>query len=151
MWEIAGSSYKYKIEISTDNSTWTLVADKTANTSIVQIQTDSFAAVSARYVRITVTGLSANVYASFYEFEVYGGFAVETPGPTSAAVGVKGDANGSGSIDIVDALMVAQYFVGLIPTGFVAANADVNCDGVIDIVDALRIAQYYVGLLTAFC
>jgi hypothetical protein len=60
-----------------------------------------------------------------------------------------GDANGSGTIDIVDALLIAQYYVGITPTGFVAAAADVNCSGAIDIVDALRVAQYYVGLLTS--
>jgi hypothetical protein len=58
-----------------------------------------------------------------------------------------GDVNSSNSIDIVDALLVAQYYVGLNPANFVAARADVNCSGGIDIVDALVIAQYYVGLL----
>jgi len=61
-----------------------------------------------------------------------------------------GDVNGSGTVDIVDALMTAQYFVGLSPAGFVEANADVNCDSSITIVDALMIAQYYVGLISKF-
>jgi hypothetical protein len=60
-----------------------------------------------------------------------------------------GDVNSSGTIDIVDALLTAQYYVGLNPAGFTAANADTNCNGTIDIVDALRIAQYYVGLLSS--
>jgi hypothetical protein len=63
----------------------------------------------------------------------------------------KGDVNGNGSVDIVDALLVAQYYVGLAPAGFIASNADVNCSGTVDIVDALMIAQYYVGLITGFC
>jgi hypothetical protein len=50
----------------------------------------------------------------------------------------------------VDALLVAQYYVGLNPSGFVAAYADVNCSGTVDIVDALLVAQYYVGLVTGF-
>jgi len=62
-----------------------------------------------------------------------------------------GDVNGSGAVDVVDALITAQYSVGLNPAGFVAANADVNCDGSITIVDALIIAQYYVGLVAQFC
>jgi glucuronoarabinoxylan endo-1,4-beta-xylanase len=62
-----------------------------------------------------------------------------------------GDANGSGAIDIVDALIIAQYYVGLDPSGFIAANADTNCDGSINIVDALLVAQYYVGLINRFC
>jgi expansin (peptidoglycan-binding protein) len=60
-----------------------------------------------------------------------------------------GDVNNSGSIDIVDALLIAQYYVGLNPANFNTAVADVNCSGGVDIVDALRVAQYYVGLLTS--
>jgi hypothetical protein len=63
--------------------------------------------------------------------------------------GLMGDVNGSGAVDIVDALLVAQYYVGLNPSNFNTAVADVNCSGSIDIVDALRVAQYYVGLLTS--
>jgi beta-galactosidase len=71
----------------------------------------------------------------------------DTPTPT----GSLGDANGDGSIDIVDALLIAQYYVGLDPADFITGNADTNCDGSIDIVDALLVAQYYVGLIPGFC
>jgi arabinoxylan arabinofuranohydrolase len=79
--------------------------------------------------------------------------AVSTPVPTDTPkpAGSLGDVNGSGAIDIVDALLIAQYYVGLNPSGFIAANADTNCDGSIDIVDALIVAQYYVGLIQSFC
>ncbi|MBN2535039.1 MAG: hypothetical protein JXB88_19315 [Spirochaetales bacterium] len=58
-----------------------------------------------------------------------------------------GDVNSSGSIDVVDALLIAQYYVNLDPSNFDSTVADVNADSSIDIVDALRIAQYYVGLV----
>ncbi|MBN1699886.1 MAG: dockerin type I repeat-containing protein [Spirochaetales bacterium] len=58
-----------------------------------------------------------------------------------------GDVNNSGSVDIVDALQIAQYYVGLNPSGFNADVADADCSGVVNIVDALRVAQFYVGLL----
>ncbi|MBN1696064.1 MAG: carbohydrate-binding domain-containing protein [Spirochaetales bacterium] len=61
-----------------------------------------------------------------------------------------GDVNASGSIDIVDALLTAQYYVGLNPANFQSAYADVDGNGSISIVDALLIAQYYVGLITEF-
>jgi hypothetical protein len=61
------------------------------------------------------------------------------------------DVNSNGAIDIVDALLVAQYYVGLDPSGFNQANADTNCDGCVDIVDALLTAQFYVGLIHQFC
>ncbi len=86
---------------------------------------------------------------------VSGGFcgASGTPGPTpvvTSAPGNRGDVNGNGVIDIVDALLIAQYYVGLNPANFNAANADVNCSGGVDIVDALLVAQYYVGLIASF-
>ena len=72
MWEFA-RNYKYKVETSTDNATWTLRVDKTASTSTAQTVTDSFTA-TARYVRITVTGLTASptTWASLFEFRVFG-------------------------------------------------------------------------------
>ncbi|MBN1698018.1 MAG: hypothetical protein JW881_10930 [Spirochaetales bacterium] len=69
---------------------------------------------------------------------------------SAQTAGTLGDVNGSGSIDIVDALLVAQYYVGSGPSGFQASLADVNADGTVNIVDALLIAQYYVGLITSF-
>jgi hypothetical protein len=61
-----------------------------------------------------------------------------------------GDINHSGSIDIVDALLIAQKYVGLNPLNFDANLSDVNASGGTDIVDALLISQYYVGLITQF-
>jgi len=49
--------------------------------------------------------------------------------------------------NIVDALRIAQCYVGIIQCAAVNV-ADVNCDGSITIIDALMVAQYYVGLLT---
>lgn len=64
---------------------------------------------------------------------------------------VLGDVNGDGSIDIVDALQVAQYYVGEISENIDITAADTNCDNIVDIVDALLIAQYFVGLISSFC
>jgi hypothetical protein len=68
------------------------------------------------------------------------------PSPTLSP----GDANGDGHIDIIDALVTAQYYVGLQPSHFYIEEADVNEDAVVDIVDALLIARYYVGLIPGF-
>jgi endo-1,4-beta-xylanase len=68
---------------------------------------------------------------------------VVTPVPDCLLIG---DVNGSGAIDIVDALVIAQAYVGLVPGSYLPVCADVNRDGQINIVDALLIAQCYVGL-----
>jgi hypothetical protein len=59
-----------------------------------------------------------------------------------------GDVDLDGSIDIIDALLIAQYYVNLNPANFDSAMADVEGDGDIDIVDALLVAQCYVGLIS---
>jgi hypothetical protein len=78
----------------------------------------------------------------------------ETPAPTPdttlTPIDGLGDVNEDGLINIVDALLIAQYYVGLNPD-INTLLADVNCDGVINIIDALLIAQYYVGLVDSFC
>ena len=63
---------------------------------------------------------------------------------------VTGDVNFDNEIDIIDALLTAQYYVGLNPSPFNIQVSDVNADGSTDIIDALMIAQYYVGLITVF-
>ena len=61
-----------------------------------------------------------------------------------------GDVNSDNSINIIDALLTAQFYVGLNPQNFDEAAGDVNGDNSINIVDALLMAQYYVGLISEF-
>nr|WP_240344364.1 discoidin domain-containing protein [Paenibacillus sp. SYP-B3998] len=67
-WE-SDKAYQYKIEVSNDNSTWSLAADRRSNTASAQVSSDDFTAMG-RYVRITVTGLTNGAWASISEFEV---------------------------------------------------------------------------------
>jgi hypothetical protein len=90
------------------------------------------------------TGLAVNSFA------VAVNQGSSTPEPTSGPSNL-GDVNNNGSIDIVDALLVAQHYVGLNPSNFDVSKADTNCNGNVDIIDALLIAQYYVGLINSFC
>ncbi|GAA3808992.1 hypothetical protein GCM10022403_048830 [Streptomyces coacervatus] len=69
-WESAATNYRYRIEGSTDNSTWTTLADLTATTGTSQVQVSVFRA-QARYVRVTVTGLPSGAWASIRNLEVY--------------------------------------------------------------------------------
>ncbi|MBN2738192.1 MAG: family 43 glycosylhydrolase [Spirochaetales bacterium] len=63
-----------------------------------------------------------------------------------------GDVNDDQIVNIVDALLMAQYYVSMPISGtFIEANGDVNCDSIVNIVDALLTAQYYVKLIEAFC
>jgi hypothetical protein len=60
-----------------------------------------------------------------------------------------GDVDWDGDICIVDALIIAQYYIGL-NVSLYTEVADVNCDHYIDVVDALLVAQYYVGEVDGF-
>lgn len=68
-------------------------------------------------------------------------------GTQTPTTGKCGDVNSSGNVDIADALLIAQYYVGGNPGNFNQSVADVNGDGSINIQDALFVAQYYVGII----
>jgi hypothetical protein len=70
MWE-HNDPYQYVIEVSSNQTSWTVVADKTANSTPIQTSSDNFSA-KGRYVRIVITGLQEGSWASFYEFQVFG-------------------------------------------------------------------------------
>jgi hypothetical protein len=61
-----------------------------------------------------------------------------------------GDVDEDDDVDIIDALLVAQYYVNLNPDNFNPDAADVDASGAIDIVDALLIARKYVGSIDEF-
>ncbi|SFE05606.1 alpha-L-fucosidase [Actinacidiphila alni] len=68
-WETA-ADYRYRIESSTDNTSWTTLADFTATPLSGQVQSVGFSA-QTRYVRVTVTGLPAGTWASIRSLEIY--------------------------------------------------------------------------------
>src|SRR5882724_8335024 len=76
---------------------------------------------------------------------------LDAPSFIRAAV-VCGDVNGDGVVNIGDALIVAQYDVGLRTCGVAPFShpeaCDVNGDGACNIGDALKIAQCDVGLIS---
>jgi len=70
IWE-QDAVYKYAIQVSTDNLHWIEAVDKTNNATSANMNADTFSA-SGRYVRIVITELPPNVWASFYEFRAFG-------------------------------------------------------------------------------
>ena len=69
---IMAAPYRYKLEVSSDNRTFKVVADKTNNTTANNVEFDEFAPVQCRYVRLTVTGRPANLPMALLEFTVFG-------------------------------------------------------------------------------
>lgn len=68
-------------------------------------------------------------------------------GRIMVAMGVKGDYNGDGNVDYMDAVAVLRAGVGLsIPTATQIANCDLNGDTYLDYLDAIQILRISVGL-----
>ena len=65
--------YKYRLEYSTDGTTWSTFDDHTSDQHRRRRPTTRFAdkPVTARYLRLTVTGSSGNG-GSVYELQAYG-------------------------------------------------------------------------------
>lgn len=57
----------------------------------------------------------------------------------------KGDANGSGQVDVADVLSTVNYASGMNPKPFIVEAADMNTDKDIDIVDVVGIVNVIVG------
>ncbi len=79
-------AYRYRIEGSPDSATWTVLVDRTQNPA-PGTQLDSFTAVTTRYVRLVVTGVSGSStsWVSIQEFGVYPTAASTTPPPATLA------------------------------------------------------------------
>lgn len=62
-----------------------------------------------------------------------------------------GNVSGDNTIDVSDALLVCQFYLGNVaPTDAQNAAADVSGDGAVDVSDALMICQFYLGNITEF-
>ena len=75
-------TYTYYIQVSTDGSNWNTVEPTKTGNSVV---TDSFAQTTCRYVRITITGNTANLAAHIEEIKIYqsgNSSPTSTPTPT---------------------------------------------------------------------
>lgn len=65
----------------------------------------------------------------------------------SGTVGILGDANGSGSVTIEDALLTLRFAMSLVPeTAIETGNCDIDGNGSIDLNDALAILRMAIGL-----
>ena len=74
--------------------------------------------------------------------------STSVPAPTSTPQGLRGDVNGDGSINAIDAALVLQFSAGLLPALPSFDRADVNGDGSVNAIDAALILQFSAGLLT---
>ena len=141
------------IEGETGNSIeWTAVDSNAATYTITRngAQVYSGSWISGNPISINVDGLSTGSYTYAIVVSDQEGLTATdsvTVTVSESSLFQNGDVNHDGSVDIVDALLISQYYVGSNPSPFYPEEADVNDDGLIDIIDALLVAQAYVGLI----
>lgn len=107
--ETDNSNYKYKIEGSTDNSTWTTLVDRTGtgvttNSTITETVSGTY-----RYVRLTITGITNNHSANSKSFEVYGNIAAPLNLALGKAVTVSSSYSSQVGSNAVDGLQWTQW------------------------------------------
>lgn len=111
--------------------------------------TDSYTVASLEAGKIGSLTFKVNDDAAFgtYTVEAYlvdGSCAVTGSLTFTVSDRTPGDADGSGEVDVMDALAIMQSIAGYDVT-VNAANADCNGDGAMDVMDALTIMQYIAG------
>ena len=75
---------------------------------------------------------------------------VTTPSPTPpTSSGLSGDADCSGAVNSIDALLVLQNVAGLLGSLPCQQDADVNGDGAVNSIDSALILQFTAGLLSS--
>ncbi|MBN2739049.1 MAG: hypothetical protein JXR70_18870 [Spirochaetales bacterium] len=116
---------------------WTIWSEKTFNATFM---------TGSNIIRLTGTGSEGLANIDRLDIQLS---AVNTPVPEPPVL--IGDVNGDKVANIVDALLIAKHYVGILEETINLEAADTNCDNTINIVDALLIAQYYVGLINSLC
>lgn len=127
--------WKYKIEVSKDNSSWTLVQDKTQNSSTAQVQEAAFS-VTGRYVKVTITETPGTAWTAFSEFNLFGTKS-DAPITPSVPTGLNAAAISDNEIDVswnsadgatgydieVDGNVISNVTSPYVHTGLKAASA----------------------------
>ena len=108
--------------------------------------------VFADEVTVTINGGTSVIYNHGFnaDYNVYivntVRFTVESGEPAP----IMGDANGDGSVDSMDALLVLRYSLGLTELSDEALTlCDVNSSGSVDSADALTILRFSMGVIAA--
>ncbi|MGG1553757.1 discoidin domain-containing protein [Paenibacillus ferrarius] len=93
-------AYQYKIEVSTNGTSYTQVVNRTGNTTGGSLITDQISASNARYVRVTITGAYnyTGGWAALNEFRVFGTGGTETITPKQKVLNYLNAISGTGIV-----------------------------------------------------
>jgi hypothetical protein len=146
---VVGQGYSLNVTVTVGNPgdypetfNVTFYANATAigNVTVTNLPNGTFTSIV--YVWNT-TGLAYGNYTiSAYAWPVLGETNTTNNSLTagSVSVGIPGDLNGDGTVDIYDALILSAAFNSTPSSRNWNANADINGDGIVDIYDAIILA-----------
>ncbi len=100
-----GVAFQYRLETSTDDVNYSTLVDATAN-AVQNTTSDNFS-TAARFIRVTVTGVTpSGGWAAFYECQIFG-----TPQTSAAPAGLAATPASSSQINLTwgDQVNVASY------------------------------------------
>ena len=72
LWEMDDTNYRYNVEGSNDGTTWRMLSNQTMTDLKEQSQVLKFAKTELQHMRLSITGVVAGRWGSFFEFEVHG-------------------------------------------------------------------------------
>jgi hypothetical protein len=106
----------------------------------------------------TTVTLTWNTTGSFYGNYTISAYAWPVPGETNTAnnnltggtveVTIPGDVNGDGTVNILDAITLANAFLATSSSSNWNPNADINGDGVVNILDAIILSNHFLQTAT---
>ena len=140
------------IRISVSDSVATLMAVAWGNLYGLDIVTASWIKSAVTTYNLYLSGIYIPVDKAlsqtwFSDYQTWLDKAVGASNALFVSQFAKGDVTEDGKVSILDALMIAQYRVGLVSLSIEQmVRADVSGDGQVTIVDAMFIAQYVAGL-----
>ena len=147
------------VELSSRHSNHTITTNKLSNNTykmgIASLSSKSLTGNDGAVLTITVH-VSESMKTGTYPIVIQNPLIVNSDGTkpavqeTTTAITIedytKGDVDNDGVIDLADAVLIINYYVGKdVPGSFKAKAADVDGDDVIDLADAVLIINYYVG------
>jgi hypothetical protein len=148
---IVGQGFTFPVDVTVENQgsdPETFNVTSYANSTALETQTVTVAGAgsTAVYFICNTTGFAyGNYTVSAYAWPV--------PDETSTAdnnltggtvyVGIPGDINGDGTVNILDAIILSNAFLATPGSSNWNSNADINGDGVVNILDSIILGQYF--------
>jgi hypothetical protein len=147
---IVGQGYNMSIGVTVkDYGMFSETFNVTVNANMTLIGTQAVTLASAEKADLLFTNSTVSMIMGNYTVSATAG---PIPGQTNSSdntvggqvlVGIPGDLNGDGAVNVIDAIILADAFASVPGSSNWNPNADIIGDGVVDILDAIILANHF--------